>query len=130
MTTITPGEALLRDRIDVGDLADVHRILVAMHRHFRGTCQWIIDNKQRTERTLVLFKLLSAASDHLHAASHNLQTHASTLALATRSLYELNLRIRHVLASNDNVRSWQAEACSTRSSRTPTWFRTASARAS
>jgi hypothetical protein len=107
---MNPGETRLGDRVDIGDLTKVHKTLAAMHQHFRNTCQWITEHVQRTDRTLALFNLLSATSDYLHVAGHNLQTHASVLALATRSLYELNLRTRHLLASGDNVRFWQAEA--------------------
>ena len=102
----TPENTRLGDLVEIGDLPEVQRVLVLLHEHFRQTCQWIIANKQRTERTLVLFNILSAASVHLHVAAHNLQSNASVHALATRSLFELNLRARHLLASEDNVQRW------------------------
>lgn len=105
-----PTEPRLRDRVEFGDLAMVRSVLMAMHQHFANVCRWIALHVQRGDRSLVLFNLLSATSDYLYVAALNLQTHTSVLALAARSLYELNLRARHVLASDDNIYLWQAEA--------------------
>ena len=107
---MTSDEQTLGDRTRIGTVAEVHRMLVAIHQHFRNVCGWITTHVERTERTLTLFNLLSAASDCLQVAAHNIEAHASVLALATRSLYELNLRTRHVLESDDNIRLWHAEA--------------------
>lgn len=47
---------------------------------------------------------------YLHVAVTNLQSHGSVLALCTRNLYELNLRVRYVLSSDQNMQAWQVEA--------------------
>ncbi|GAB4450561.1 MAG: hypothetical protein Fur0044_46070 [Anaerolineae bacterium] len=107
---MTQTEQTLRDKIQIGTLSEVHKVLMAMHQHFQNVCLWITSNVRRTDRTLALFNLLSATSGYLHIAAHNLQTHPSILALATRSLYELNLRTQHLLASDENFSAWQAEA--------------------
>ena len=46
----------------------------------------------------------------LHFAAVGTEQHVSILALATRSVYELDLRARHVLASSENMVAWQSEA--------------------
>ena len=107
---MTSRQGRLRDRIEIGDLTTVQRTLAAMHRHFCRTCQWITDHVERTEQNVVLFNLLSATSAYLGIAAHNLQTHASVLALAARSLYELNVRSQHILGSDDRINQWLSEA--------------------
>lgn len=107
---MTSNEGTLAERLRMGTVAEVHRMFLAMHQHFGTVCGWITRHVERTERSLVLFNFLSASANYVHMAAHSLETHVSVLALATRSLYELNLRSRHALESDDNMRLWLAEA--------------------
>uniref|UniRef100_B8HUC7 Uncharacterized protein n=1 Tax=Cyanothece sp. (strain PCC 7425 / ATCC 29141) TaxID=395961 RepID=B8HUC7_CYAP4 len=94
----------------LGTRQDVQIRLSSMSNHFLKVCTWITENYKRTERSVTLFNLLSSSSAYLHVAATNLENHGSVLALCTRNLYELNLRVRHVLSSEQNMQSWQAEA--------------------
>jgi len=81
-----------------------------MAERFRLACKWISENVSRSEKTLALFNLLAASANYLDVAANNIEGHISTIALATRSLYEINLQTRDILFSSDSLRRWQGEA--------------------
>jgi hypothetical protein len=78
--------------------------------HFLRVCQWITENRERTQHNVTLYNLLSASSSYLGIAAEMTDLHPSVLALCTRSVYELNLRARLVLSSPDRMSEWEAEA--------------------
>lgn len=107
---MTSSDRSLREVTRFGTNQDVYVTLSSMAEHFSKVCAWITENQKRTEKSLILFNLLSSSAQYLNVAAINLQNHGSVLALSTRSLYELNLRVRYVLSSDQNMQAWQAEA--------------------
>lgn len=107
---MTSSDRSLREVTRFGTAQDVYATLLSMAEHFSKVCAWITENQNRTEKSLILFNLISSSAAYLHVAAANLQNHGSVIALCTRSLYELNLRIRYVLSSDQNMQAWQAEA--------------------
>jgi hypothetical protein len=75
-----------------------------------AAAQWIRTNRERDERNLVVFNLLTAPLAYVFLYVQNLDGPISVLALCTRSLFELNVRVRHVLRSAANMKQWIAEA--------------------
>jgi hypothetical protein len=101
--------ARLKDMTQIGTPAETARVLLAMAEHFLATCDWIRTNVERTDSTIALFNILRASAEYLQVTSHNIEGHVSVLALATRSLYELNLRVQHNLISENNMQIWLSE---------------------
>lgn len=71
---------------------------------------WIEKNIDRTERRVVLCNLLIATADYLELTKFSLNSHISAIAISTRSIYEINVRLRSLIADQENLRKWQSEA--------------------
>jgi hypothetical protein len=72
--------------------------------------RWIDKNVARTEKRVILVNLLSTTSDYLDLMKSSLDSHISVLALCTRSIYEVNIRIRSLIEHQDEIAKWQSEA--------------------
>ena len=104
------SEKKLGDIVRTGTNKDVEHCLKQMECGFLSVCDWIRSNSPRNEQNVTLWNLLASSAQYLGLASANLENHASVLALATRSLYEINLRTRSVILSEENMRQWHSEA--------------------
>ena len=71
---------------------------------------WIEKNINRTEKSVVLCNLLIATADYLELTKSSLNFHISAIAVSTRSIYEINVRLRSLIADQENLRKWQSEA--------------------
>ena len=100
----------LGEKVQVTTPDETRRHFLQMFDHFRSVSDWIKHNADRTDYNLCIFNLLEATAVYLHFAAVGTEQHVSILALATRSVYELDLRARHVLASSENMVAWQSEA--------------------
>ena len=67
-------------------------------------------NRPRSERNLVLYNLLTSVISYLDVCVKNMEGPIAVLALCTRTVFELNLRTRHILKAETNLRAWIAEA--------------------
>lgn len=72
--------------------------------------RWIEKNIHRTEKTVVLYNLLRSTADYLELAKSSLSFHISALALSTRSIYEINVRVRSIIEVQEDLKKWQSEA--------------------
>jgi hypothetical protein len=72
--------------------------------------RWVKENTPRSDRSLALSNLLKAVSDNLEILKSSLDSHISILALATRSQYEINIRLRSVIKSDSELMKWSSEA--------------------
>lgn len=72
--------------------------------------RWIDNNVARTDKRVILGNLLSSTSDYLELMESSLGSHISVLALCTRSIYEINIRIRSLIEHKDEMAKWQSEA--------------------
>jgi hypothetical protein len=78
----------------------------------REVVRRILESNPRNDRGLVFENFgLYAARELDHVANFFL-TDVAGLAWATRNLFELNLIVRHVLASEENVRLWLGQSLS------------------
>lgn len=71
---------------------------------------WIEKNIDRTERSVVLCNLLIATADYLDLTKSSLNFHISAIAISTRSIYEINIRLRSIIADQESLKKWQSEA--------------------
>jgi len=59
---------------------------------------------------VILQNILLSSAKYIQIAADNFGTHISIMALATRSLYELNVRARSILIFPTEIEKWQSEA--------------------
>jgi hypothetical protein len=70
----------------------------------------IATSAPRSDRRIALERLLAAAADAVDmVATDSVGAPLPILALATRNVFELNLRSRFITESDDNLRSWLGE---------------------
>lgn len=100
----------IRELIRYGTSAQVAQAIQQCQAAFTRTCRWITTNRERNNRNLAFFNLLSQAIPFLEFAAWGIDKPIQVLAFSARSLFELNLRARHILLSDDNLRQWMAEA--------------------
>ena len=101
----------LSDLIVPASETDVRLLLESMESHFRKTYTWILENVNKEDKSIVIQNLIWSTADYLRIAANNIANdgHISVLALATRNIYELQLRTEHVLSKRSKLELWQAE---------------------
>ncbi len=104
------GNNRLGDKVRVGTTAECAKTFLQMAENFRSAGGWTSANVERNDKTLTLFNLLAASVNYLDMAAKNIEEHISAIALATRSLYEINLQARDIPRSSDSLLRWQGEA--------------------
>lgn len=70
---------------------------------------WMDENLQRTEHQILFGNLLASSADYLDIAKQSSSMHISVLALSTRSLYEMNIRLRIMLDDESEISKWASE---------------------
>ncbi|MEG2529695.1 MAG: DUF5677 domain-containing protein [Anaerovoracaceae bacterium] len=100
----------LRDYVVEGNQYDIENRLGEMIENITQITSWINDNIERTAKRVVLVNLLSSTSDYLELMKSSLESHISVIALSTRSIYEINIRVRSILELDDEMDKWQSEA--------------------
>jgi len=76
----------------------------------RGYCDWIRSNVKQDKRSLILHNLLSGCLPYLELVRSNPSyDHIQVIALSTRSIFEIDVRLRHVLKSEENLNLWGIE---------------------
>lgn len=100
----------LGDFVCTKTAGDVEGTLNEMENLFLTVRDWINANNARDSQRVILQNLLTSSAQYLRVAADNLSTHISVLALATRSLYELNVRTRAILCLDGQIEKWQSEA--------------------
>lgn len=103
-------EKSLKDHLLNGTEDDLKVALEEMQGKFLEVLNWIKQNKERNNENLVIYNLFSSVIQYLNVLHVSITEHISILALATRSLYELNLTIRSILKDPNNIESWSSEA--------------------
>ncbi len=102
-------EAKLKDFITMGTWEDVRTNINEVYGKFDSCCTWIRENADRTERNLTLYNLLNGSLPYLDLARQNIYSHIQLLALCTRSVFEIDVRARYILLSDDNIEQWKSE---------------------
>lgn len=108
---IAVSERKLKDFIVFGTHAQQHETVRALCRAFDDLCAWSERRSERTPLVVALRKLLDAANRSAKLAFLHIdgETPIEVLALAARNMFELGLRVRHVLLSSEYLQRWSAE---------------------
>jgi hypothetical protein len=100
----------LRDHVVEGSQIELKKNVDKIIKKSRFIIRWIDKNVTRTEKRVILVNLLSSTSDYLELMKSSLSSHISVLALCTRNIYEINIRIRSLIEHQDEMAKWQSEA--------------------
>jgi hypothetical protein len=100
----------IRAKLCIRDINEVEGLLRRTESHFRNTCHWIVNNVERDAKAVIFHRILCACTNYIKIAADNLNGHASVLGLATRNIYELRLRVEHMITCPQELDSWQSEA--------------------
>ncbi|MCR8718251.1 DUF5677 domain-containing protein [Pseudomonas syringae] len=100
----------LKDYVIESNQAEVRKNLEKITKKCRFIIRWIDTNVPRTGERVILCNLLGATADYLELAKSSLNSHISALALSTRSVYEINVRLRSLLENPESLNQWQSEA--------------------
>ncbi len=100
----------LKNHVKEGSQAELRKSLEKIIKKCKFIIRWCSKNIERTERSIILLNLLSSVADYLKVAKESLNAHISVLALATRSQYELNIRLRSVIEKEEELKKWASEA--------------------
>lgn len=100
----------LKDHVVDSTQAELKRNLDKIIKKIRFINRWIEKNIARTDRSVILYNLMRSTADYLELASSSLNSHISALALSTRSIYEINVRVRSLIENQENLKKWQSEA--------------------
>jgi hypothetical protein len=105
----------LRDFVNFeGTSAEIVNRLSSLASAVGNMATWITSNRARDEEHLVIHNLLTALHPYVEIYRTNTSGPIPMLALCTRSAYELNVRVRLVLKSPDNIKAWMSEAADDR----------------
>lgn len=100
----------LRDHVVESNQIEFKKNLDKIIKKSRFINRWIEKNIDRNERRVLLSNLLTSTSDYLEVTKSSLNSHISVLALSTRSIYEINVRLRSLIENPDDLAKWQSEA--------------------
>lgn len=102
-------EKRLKDVVEYADVNSVSESLNRISCKLRELAEWAVSNIERSLKSVLVINICNSTADYVFIASQNASNHISITALATRSVYELNLRLRHILLNEDNLSLWQTE---------------------
>lgn len=100
----------LRDHVIESNQTELKKNVGKIIKKSRFIIRWVDRNVARTEKRVMLVNLLSSTSDYLELMKSSLDSHISVLALCTRSIYEINIRIISLIEHQEEMAKWQSEA--------------------
>jgi hypothetical protein len=100
----------LKDHVKESNQIELKKNLDKIIKKSRFINQWIEKNIERDEKRVILSNLLVSTSDYLKVTKSSLNSHISVLALSTRSIYEINVRLRTIIESSNELGKWQSES--------------------
>jgi hypothetical protein len=100
----------LKDYVVESNQAELKNNLDKIIKKCRFINRWIEKNIHKTDKKIILYNLLRSTADYLELAKSSLNSHISALALSTRSIYEINVRIRSLIEIQEDIKKWQSEA--------------------
>jgi len=100
----------IKDYVVEGDQIELKKNLHKIIKKSRFINRWIEKNIEKTEQRVILCNILSSVSEYLEVTKKSLNLHISVLALGTRSIYELNVRLRSVIGQDAEQKKWASEA--------------------
>lgn len=99
----------MKDVTKTGSWADLRVALDGFCDRYDQMLELIRSSRGRTDRHLVLFNLCARNHQELDRLRRSLDEPSEVLAWVARNLFELNLIIRFILISNENLQRWMGE---------------------
>lgn len=99
----------LKDHVVDGSNLELIKSIDKIIRKSRFIIRWEEKNLERTEISVLLVNILNSVCDYLEVTKLSINQHISVLALSTRSIYELNIRLR-TLSDGNERKKWASEA--------------------
>ena len=105
------SEPKLKDVVSFGTREEQQAAITRLCRAYDDLRSWSEQHSQRTPIVVALRKFLVAASQTgiLARCHFDGVTPIEVLALAARNMFELGLRVRHVMLKPENLKLWSAE---------------------
>lgn len=100
----------LRDHVRESNQVELKKNVDKIIKKSKFIYQWVDKNIARTEKRVTFVNLLSTTSDYLELMKSSLNSHISVLAICTRSIYEINIRLRSLIEHQGEMAKWQSEA--------------------
>lgn len=100
----------LRDHVHESNQVELKKNVDKIIKKSKFIHQWVDKNIARTEKRVIFVNLLSTTSDYLELMKSSLNSHISVLAICTRSIYEINIRLRSLIEHQGEMAKWQSEA--------------------
>lgn len=99
----------LKDYVVDGSSKELQKNIDKIIKKSKFITRWINQNLERTEKSVLLVNILNSVCDYLEITKLSINQHISVLALSTRSIYELNVRLR-TLSDESEQKKWASEA--------------------
>ncbi|QZO15654.1 DUF5677 domain-containing protein [Pseudoalteromonas piscicida] len=99
----------LKDHVVEGSNLELKKNIDKIIKKSKFISRWIDKNVDRTEKSALLVNILNSLGDYLEVTKLSINQHISVLALSTRSIYELNVRLR-TLSNEEEQKKWASEA--------------------
>lgn len=103
-------EKRLKDYVVEGDHVELKKKLDEIIEKSNVISYWIEKNKSRDVKSIALNNLLKSTSHYIEVMSSSLESHISILALSTRNIYEINVRIRSLIENEEELGKWLSES--------------------
>ncbi len=84
--------------------------LKSLSRRCRKLAKWIDRSVERTDASITMTNIMNSTADFLEVAAVGFGSHISILALSARNMFELNVRLRDVMRSDEQMKRWHGEA--------------------
>ncbi|EMD1178444.1 hypothetical protein VP758_005063 [Vibrio harveyi] len=99
----------LKDHVVDGSNIELKKNIDKIVKKSKFIIRWIDKNVERTEKSVLLVNILNSVCDYLEVTKVSINQHISILATSTRSIYELNVRLR-TLSDENEQKKWASEA--------------------
>lgn len=99
----------LKDHVVEGNNIQLIKKIDKIVKKSKFISRWVDKNVEKTEKSVLLLNILNSTCDYLEISKLSVERHISILALSTRSIYELNVRLK-TLANEQEQKNWLSEA--------------------
>ncbi|MGI3039923.1 hypothetical protein [Vibrio diabolicus] len=91
----------LKDHVVDGSNIELKKNIDKIVKKSKFIIRWIDKNVERTEKSVLLVNILNSVCDYLEVTKVSINQHISIFATSTRSIYELNVRLRTLSDENE-----------------------------
>jgi hypothetical protein len=100
----------LKEFVRQGDQAELKGNIDKITHKSDAVRRWIQENAVRSEERVVFENLLESSRSCIEIVKSSMNMHISVLALAARSIFEINIRVRSLTENKEQMANWICEA--------------------